>query len=121
MTELSLQERLIKYLASHPNEWTAKGKLADLARAKMGVTGESVGWRLRVLAEVTGMSPLMASRTSPEHVRALELLRGATVEVEHREKNHAWYRYMQPSVRTERRVVVEGGVAREVYQVIKNV
>lgn len=121
MTELSLQERLVKYLASHPSEWIAKGKLADLAREKMGVTGESVGRRLRVLAEVTGMSPLLVARTTPEHVRALELLQGATVEVEHREKNHAWYRFVGPKRRVERRMVVEGGVAREVYQVIQNV
>lgn len=121
MTELSLQERLVKYFANHPGEWIAKGKLADKAREKMGVTGESVGRRLRVLAEVTGMSPLLAARTSPEHVRAIELLQGAVVEVEHREKNHAWYRYMGAKTRVERRMVLEGGMAREVYQVIHNI
>jgi hypothetical protein len=118
MTELSLQERLVKYFANHPGEWIAKGKLADLAREKMGVTGESVGRRLRVLAEVKGMSPLLASRTSPEHVRALELLQGGTVEVEHREKNHAWYRYNPPATRQVRRVVIEGGVAREIIETV---
>ena len=118
MTELSLQERLVKYLANNPGKWIAKGKLADKAREKMGVTGESVGRRLRVLAEVTGMSPLLAARTSPEHVRAIELLQGAIVEVEHREKQHSWYRYVGAKTRTERRVVMEGGRAREVIQVI---
>lgn len=120
MTELSLQERLVRYLSKHPNEWIAKGKLADLAREKMGVTGESVGRRCRVLAEVKDMSPLLASRTSPEHVRALELLQGATVEVEHREKNHAWYRYAPTTTRTERRVVMEGGMAREEFITVTN-
>lgn len=120
MTELSLQERLVKYFASHPSEWIAKGELADLARAKMGVTGESVGRRLRVLAEVNGMSPLLASRTSPEHVCALELLEGAMVEVQHREKNHAWYRYTPPATRQVRRMVIVDGVAREVYETISN-
>ena len=118
MTELSLQERLVKYLANHPGEWIAKGTIADKAREKMGVTGESVGRRLRVLAEVTGMSSLLAARTSPEHVRAIELLQGATVEVEHREKNHAWYRYVGAKTRTERTVVMEGGVVREVYTTV---
>jgi hypothetical protein len=118
MNELSLQERLVKYFTNHPGEWVAKGKLADLAREKMGVTGESVGRRLRVLAEVKDMHPLIASRTSPEHVRALELLQGGTVEVERREKNHAWYRYNPPATRQVRRVVIEGGVAREVYETV---
>lgn len=120
MTDLSLQERLVHYLAKYPGQWTAKGHLADLAREKMGVTGESVGRRLRVLAEVKGMSPLLASRTSPEHVRALELLQGGTVEVERREKNHAWYRYNPPATRQVRRVVIEGGVAREEFITIKS-
>lgn len=121
MTELSLQERLVRYLTAHPGEWFAKGTIADLAREKMGVTGESVGRRLRVLAEVNGMTPFVASRTSPEHVRALELLQGGTVEVEHREKRHAWYRYMPPKTRTIREIRIVDGVAKEVTRIIETV
>ncbi len=115
---LSLQERLVRYLKAHPGEWYAKGELARMAHEKMGVTGESVGRRLRVLAEVNGMHPLIASRTSPEHEKALELLDGGVVEVTRREKNHCWYRYVPPATRTVREVVVEGGVAREVIKTV---
>lgn len=84
------------------------------------MTGESVGRRLRILAEVKDMSSLIASRTSPEHVRAIELLAGAVVEVDYREKNHAWYRYSPPATRQVRRVVVEEGVAREEFITVTN-
>lgn len=118
MSQLSLQERLVAFLKKHPNQWFAKGQLADLAREKMGVTGESVGRRLRVLAEASDMHPLIAARTSPEHVRAKELQDGGHFEVKHLEKNHAWYRYVPPTSREVREVIVEGGVAREVTRVI---
>ncbi len=120
MAELSLQERLVRYLKARPGQWTAKGTIADLARDKMGVTGESVGRRLRILHEASGMSALIASRTSPEHVRALELLEGGAVLVDHREKNHAHYCYQPPEYRQVqvREVVIEGGVAKEVIRTV---
>lgn len=116
---LSLQERLVRFLSAHPGTWYAKGEIARMAHEKMGVTGESVGRRLRVLAEVNGMHPLIASRTSPEHERALELLDGGVVEVEYREKKHAWYRYMPPATRQVREVVIEDGVAKEIIRTIE--
>jgi hypothetical protein len=117
---LSLQERLVLFLRKNPGTWYAKGELARMAYDKMGVTGESVGRRLRILAEVKDMHPLIASRTSPEHEKAIQLLDGGVVDVTHRERNHAWYRYTPPATRMVRRMVVEDGVAREVLETVTN-
>lgn len=116
MTDLSLQERLARYLKNHANVWFPKADLADLARAKTGATGESIGRRLRILAEASTMTMLIAQRTSAEHVRAIELLEGGMVVVERREKNHAHYKYIPPATRTVRRVEVVNGIAREIYE-----
>jgi hypothetical protein len=113
MTQLSLQERLLRYLVKNNGIWIPKGEMADLAREKMGATGESVGRRLRVLAEVSDMTLFVASRTSPEHVRALELLQGGVVEVEHRERKHCWYRYVPPETKIVKEVIFEDGRAIE--------
>ena len=118
MSQLSLQERLARYLKARPGVWIAKGTMEDLARERMGKTGESTGRRLRILAEASSMTEFVASRTSPEHVKALELLDGGMVKVEHRQKNHAWYCYEPPKTRKVRRVVVEDGMAREVIETI---
>lgn len=114
----SIQERLVRYLKNRPGVWVAKGTMEDLAREKAGVIGETVGRRLRILAEVTGWTKQLAERTSPEHVRALELLEGGVVEVEHREKNHAWYRYQPPANRVVRKVRFEGDRAIEYYETV---
>ena len=47
----SLKDRLLRYLQNRPGIWIPKGKLADLARAKTGATGEYTGRTLRLLAE----------------------------------------------------------------------
>jgi len=116
---LSLQQRLVRFLQAHPGTWYAKGELARMAHEKMGVTEESVGRRLRVLAEVKGMHPNVAANTSPEHEKAIELLDGGVVDVTRREKNHCWYRYIPPATRQVRMVVVgDDGVAREVLETV---
>lgn len=112
----SLQERLSHYLIARPHQKIAKGFLADMARAKMGVTGETVGRRLRILAEVTDMHP--ASAPTPEHRRAIELLAGGRVEVEHRGKQHCWYWYVPPAAGADRAGV--WGEGREVIGLIQN-
>lgn len=48
MKRLPLKARLARYLEANPN-WLAKGTLCDLARAKVGATGEHVGRRMREL------------------------------------------------------------------------
>lgn len=113
----NLQKRLVQYLQKHPNQRFAKGYLCDLARAKMGVTGESVGRRLRVLAEVSewGYRPT----DTPEHRTAHELLNGDKVKVE-RIGGYAHYTLTPSPTKTVRKVVIEDGVAREVYEKIKN-
>jgi hypothetical protein len=113
---LSLQERLVLFLRKNPGTWYAKGELARMAYDKMGVTGESVGRRLRVLAEVKDMHPNVAANTSPEHEKALQLLDGGVVEVKYGEKNHAWYRYIPPATRQVRRMEMVDGVMKEIYE-----
>lgn len=117
---LSLQERLVRYLKAHQGEWHAKGELARMAHEKMGVTGESVGRRLRVLAEVKDMHHHIASRTSPEHEKALELLDGGVVEVTRREKNHAWYRYNPPATKRVREWIEVDGRMQEIIKTISS-
>ncbi len=112
----SLQERLVIYLKARPNEKVAKGKLEELAKQKMGVIGETVGRRLRVLAEASEMSKSLAEYTSSEHKRAKELLGDNKIMVEHRNKNHCWYWYQPVGPQIERRVIIENGVAKEVYE-----
>ena len=112
----SLQQRLVRYLKNHEGEWIAKAQLADLARSKMGVTGETSGRRLRVLAEVSlwGYRPT----DTPEHRTGHELLAGGRVEVK-QINGHSYYAYFPPATRQVRRVVVEGGVAMEVYETVR--
>lgn len=119
MSHTSLQERLVRYFEKRPGEKIAKAAIADLARDKMGVTGETVGRRLRVLVEASTMSAIVAERTSPEHVMARKLLAGSALMVEYREKRHSWY-WLVPAggVQTRREVVVVDGVAREIIRTI---
>lgn len=113
---LSTQERLARYLKARPLQRIPKGLLCDLAREKLGVTGETVGRRLRVLREAGGMHP--ASAPTPEHEEAIRLLEGGSIEVEHRDRNHCFYYYVPPTTRQVRRVEVVDGVAREVYETV---
>lgn len=117
MSHPSLQERLVRYLEKNPGVRIAKAKIADLAREKMGVTGETVGRRLRVLVEVSDWPH--AQTDTPEHTRARELLAGAKIERE-LVNGHAHYTYRPTATKTVRRVVVEGGVAKEIVETIPN-
>jgi hypothetical protein len=117
MSDLSLQERLVRYFQNHPHQPIAKGKLCDLAREKMGVTGETVGRRLRVLAEVSDPeSPDDLTKTE-EHEAAVKLLNGGKVTVQHDgPHNHGFYTYTPPATQRVRRVRFEGDRAIEYYE-----
>ena len=114
----TLQERLAIYLKDRPYQKIAKGHLCDLARANMGVTGETVGRRLRAFAEASDLTNEECEEKGIEHVQAKELLAGGRIEVEHRDKNHCWYWYVPPATRQVRRVVLEDGRAREIIETI---
>lgn len=119
MSGLSLQERLIRYLKNNPNKRIAKERLCEMAKAKMGVTGETVGRRLRVFAEVSlwGYRPT----DTPEHQRAEELLEGGRVYVKKEgEKHHAVYWYVPPSTKIVREVKIVDGVAKEIFREVTN-
>lgn len=118
MADLSLQERLIRYLKAQPHKRIAKGTLCDLAREKMGVTGESVGRRLRVFHEASHMTMEECEERGIEHKQAKELLEGGTLEVEYREQNHAFYYYVPPATRKVWRVRIEGDRAIGYYETI---
>jgi hypothetical protein len=111
----SLQERLVAYLKARPNQRIAKAAICDLAREKMGVTGETVGRRLRVLAEVSqwGYRPI----DTPEHRTGHELLEGGKVNVI-KVDGHAHYWYEPAATHRERRVRIVDGVAQEYYETI---
>lgn len=117
MSHASLQERLVRYLAKNPDRQIAKATIADLAREKMGVTGETVGRRLRVLVEVSTWPHTLTD--TPEHTKARELLAGAKIERE-LIKGHAHYTYRPTATKTVRRVVVENGIAKEIVETIPN-
>ncbi len=68
MKKIPLRERLLRYLQNHQGQFIAKGALCDLARDKVGATGEHTGRRLRELHEE------------------------GLIQVEHR-NNHSWYCY----------------------------
>jgi plasmid stabilization system protein ParE len=111
----TLQERLVRYLAKNPTVEFPKATLCDLAREKMGVTGESVGRRLRVLVEVSDWPHSLTD--TPEHTRARELLQGGKVRRKLVNGN-AVYWYEPPASKTVRRVVIEGGVAKEIIETV---
>lgn len=113
----SLQSRLVKYLEKNPGTRIAKAKIADLAREKMGVTGETVGRRLRVLVEVSQWPHALSD--TPEHTRARELLGDAKLERE-LVGGHCHYIYQPSAQQTVRRVVIENGVAREIVETVSN-
>lgn len=116
MSSLPLQHRLATYLKKYPGQRFAKGELEDTARAKMGVTAETVGRRLRVLHEATTVEEARAK--TPEHVSAHKLAEGGRFLVEYRGKNHSFYWYEPPATKRVRKVVIEGGVAKEVYETV---
>lgn len=118
MDDLSLQERLVRYFKNHPHQSIAKGTLCDLAREKMGVTGETVGRRLRVLAEVSDPETPEDLTKTEEHENAVKLLDGGKVSVHHEGiHNHAYYTYTPPATRRVRTVKIVDGVAKEIYEI----
>lgn len=119
MSEPSCQFRLARYLKARPFEKVAKGTLEDLARITMKTRGETVGRRLRILHEATSGKE-GAERKSLEHIEAFKLAEGGKFCVENRDKNHAWYWYEPPATRQVRRVEVVDGVAKEVYETVRN-
>lgn len=120
MSDLSLQERLVKYFQNHPGKAIAKGKLCDLAHAAMGVTGESVGRRLRVLAEVSDPESPEDLEKTEEHVSAVKLLAGGKVTVSYDGPHtHAFYTYHPPTERRVWKVRIEGDRAIGYYEIEK--
>ena len=117
MSHTSLQERLVRYLEKRPGERIPKATIADLAREKMGVTGESCGRRLRILVEVSDWPHTLSD--TPEHTRARELLGGSKLERE-LINGHAHYTYRPGGEKTVRRVVVENGIAKEIVETVPN-
>lgn len=117
---MTLQERLVRYFRKHPGQRFAKSYLIDLAVAKMKVSPESVGRRLRVLAEVSewGYRPNI---DSPEHETGAKLLDGGKLEAE-RIGGLVHYRYQPPRTRKYKRVEVIDGIAyeREVEEEVIN-
>jgi len=115
----TLQKRLVRYFEKHPHQRFAKSHIINVATAKMKVSPESVGRRLRVLAEVSewGYRPNV---DSPEHESGHKLLDGGKLIAE-RIGGLVHYTYEPSKVKKVRRVVIEDGVAREIYETIDNV
>jgi hypothetical protein len=119
MSDLSLQKRLVQYFEKRPNEPIAKGFLCDLARAATGCTGESVGRRLRVLAEVSDPKSPDDLYKTDEHEAAVKLLNGAKITPTYDGPHvHAYYTYTPPSTRRVRKIRIEGDRAIEYYETI---
>jgi hypothetical protein len=94
--KLSLRERLLNYHERHKGEWIASGTLQQLVAEKTTYTPQNVGRRLRELCE------------------------DGLLEVEYREKNHAYYRFKEQPQKTQRRSFIEiiNGVAVEKFKEI---
>ena len=95
MPTLTLKERLLRYLQARPGVQVPSGELQ------------------RLVTTHTKYSPANATR------RLRELAEDGIIEVE-QIKGHSHYMYMQAGTRTVRRVVIEGGIAREVISIITN-
>jgi DNA-binding transcriptional ArsR family regulator len=91
--KLTLKQRLLRYLESRPGVKIASGELQ------------------RLTVERTSYSPANATR------RLRELAEDGLIKVE-QVKGHSHYWYDPPATRQVRRVVIEGGVAREVYETV---
>src|SRR3954465_6462977 len=113
---MSLQQRLVKYLAANPNRKFSKGFLCDLARSTpKKYTGENTGRRLRYLESCYRVKA--SSMEDPEHIQARKLLNGARVMVERR-RGHDWY-WLEPGAAPHKpqRVVEQlpNGSVRETF------
>ena len=91
--KLTLRERLLRYLQARPGVRVSSGELQRLTVERTTYTAQNAGRRLRELAEE------------------------GEIEVSY-SRNHAYYTYNPPATRQVRRVVVEGGVAREVIETV---
>lgn len=116
MKKPPLQKWIIERFRQHPNEWIAKERVAESAKKHLGRTGETVGRRLRIMAEASQYGANPQSPCYEEQLKALERLQGAKVEVKG-QKKHCHYRYL-PTTRTIQDIVVKDGVA---YQVNREV
>jgi hypothetical protein len=91
--KLTLKQRLLRYLQARPGVRVSSGELQRLTVEKTTYTAQNAGRRLRELAE-DGI-------INVDYVR-----------------NHAYYTYQPPATRQVRRVVIEGGMAREVVETV---
>ncbi len=94
MKKQSLKERILAYYQSRPGERVPSGEIQRLVTTKTKYTAANATRRLRELAE------------------------DGILQVDY-ERNHAIYWWEAPATRTVRRVVVEGGVAKEIVEVMK--
>ena len=90
---ITLKERLLRYLQTRPGVRVSSAELQRLTEEKTSYTAQNAGRRLRELAE--------------DGIITVDYVR-----------NHAFYTFTPPVTRQVRRVVVEGGVAREVYETV---
>jgi hypothetical protein len=121
MSDLSLQERLIRYFKARPRVRVAKGALCDLARQSMGVTGESVGRRLRVFHEASQLTMDECAEKGVEHEQAKELLEGGMLEVEYGAKHHCTYYYVSPATRQVREWKLVDGRMKEIIKTVSTI
>jgi hypothetical protein len=122
MSDLSLQERLMRYFKNRPGEKVAKERLAEKAKEATGATGETVGRRLRILAAAGHLTieECEEKAEADEYLRAKELLEGGLLMVEEvGPSRHAHYWYVPPTERRVRKVRFEGDRAIEYYETIK--
>ena len=113
----TLQQRLVQYFEKNPNRQLAKGDICRRAEDAMGVTGESVGRRLRVLHEVSEWPSTISD--TPEHTKARELLGGAKIRRELKD-GHCFYTYEPPASKRVRRVKIVDGKAVEYWEEISS-
>lgn len=113
----TLQQRLVQFFEKNPGVQFAKADICRKAEQAMGVTGESVGRRLRVLHEVSEWPHTLSD--TPEHTSARELLGGAKIERELINGN-AHYTYTPPATKRIRRIKFEDGRAIEYWETITN-
>jgi len=95
MSRQSLKDRILSYYKARPGVRIASGDIQRLVTTKTSYTAANATRRLRELAE--------------DGLLAVDYVKG-----------HAHYRYDAPATKTVRRVVVTGGVAREIVETITN-
>lgn len=100
---MTLQARLVRFLAAKQGVWVNGAELGDRAHAaKEHYKHDTVSRRLRVLVEAS-----RGIATTPEHIRAIELLHGGTVERREMKSVYGrvasvWYRYVSGEVQQQK-------------------